>query len=330
MLLSVLDLSFVTTATPPCAALANTLDLAILADRLGFHRYWVAEHHSLPSVASGSPEIVIGRIAAATSRIRVGSGGVMLPNHAPLLVAERFKVLEAFFPGRIDLGLGRAPGTDRLTSWALRRREIDKNPDDDFLERFQELLGWARGFPEGHPFHPIKVMPEDVPVPPLWLLGSSDYSAELAAATGHGFAFAHHFASVDAEDVMHRYRDAFRPSAALQKPHAILATAAVVADTDAEAEHLALTIDLNYVRRSHGIYGPLASPSEVFVTSFTPAEEAARRANRARLFVGSPTRVFDLLSAFAEIHRRRRAHDHHRHLRPRGAPAVVRAAGGGV
>ncbi len=128
MLLSVLDLSFVTTATPPSAALANTVDLAILADRLGFFRYWVAEHHSLPSVASGSPEIVIGRIAAATSRIRVGSGGVMLPNHNPLLVAERFKVLEAFFPGRIDLGLGRAPGTDPLASYALRRRELKKAP----------------------------------------------------------------------------------------------------------------------------------------------------------------------------------------------------------
>ncbi len=300
MLLSVLDLSFVTTATPPSAALANTVDLAILADRLGFHRYWVAEHHSLPSVASGSPEIVIGRVAAATSRIRVGSGGVMLPNHNPLLVAERFKVLEAFFPGRIDLGLGRAPGTDPLTSYALRRREPDKSPDDDFLERFQELMAWAHGFPEGHPFAPIKVMPEDVPVPPVWLLGSSDYSAELAAASGLGFAFAHHFASIDATDVLRRYRAAFRPSGFLDKPHAILATAAVVADTDEAAERLAATVDLNYVRRARGIYGPLESPDAAFVTPFSPREEAARRANRSRVFVGSAGRVRDSLGAFAE------------------------------
>src|SRR5919205_1219186 len=150
--LSVLDLSFVTTGTPPSAALRNTLDLARLADRLGYTRYWLAEHHNLPSVASPAPEIMIGQVAAATERIRVGSGGVMLPNHAPLMVAERFKVLEALFPGRIDLGLGRAPGTDPVTSYALRRRQgLNENEDDDFLERFQELLLLTSGgFPEQH------------------------------------------------------------------------------------------------------------------------------------------------------------------------------------
>src|SRR5271167_4883007 len=182
--LSVLDLSPVTTATPGSAALRNSLDLARLADRLGYSRYWLAEHHNLASIASSAPEIMIGQVAAATSHIRVGSGGVMLVNHAPLMVAERFKVLEALFPGRIDLGLGRAPGTDPATSYALRRRQ-GINDEDDFLERFQELmLLETRGFPEGHPFHNVWAMPADVPLPPIYLLGSSDYSAQLAGQIG--------------------------------------------------------------------------------------------------------------------------------------------------
>src|SRR6476646_7544723 len=194
-LLSVLDLSPVTVGGSGPTSLKNSLDLARLADQLGYTRYWVAEHHNLPSIASSAPEIMIGQIAAVTQNLRVGSGGVMLPNHAPLMVAERFKILEALFPGRIDLGIGRAPGTDPITSIALRRRQ-EANTDDDFLERFQELLLFAQdGFPEGHPFRQVHAMPSDVPLPPIYLLGSSDYSAEVAAAIGAGFAFAHHFAS---------------------------------------------------------------------------------------------------------------------------------------
>jgi luciferase family oxidoreductase group 1 len=228
---SVLDLSPVTTDGSGAAALRNSIDLAKLADRLGYTRYWVAEHHNLPSVASSAPDIMIGQIAAATAHIRVGSGGVMLPNHAPLTVAERFHTLEALFPGRIDLGIGRAPGTDPVTSVALRRRQ-DIRDDDDFLERFQELmLIESRGFPEGHPFRHIRAMPADVALPPIHLLGSSGYSAELAAAIGAGFAFAHHFATHDAVDAMTSYRTRFRPPAALAHPHAILGVAAVCADT---------------------------------------------------------------------------------------------------
>src|SRR6195256_4835229 len=162
--LSILDLSPVSAGSSGAVALRNSLDLARLADELGFTRYWVAEHHNLPSIASSAPEIMIGQIAAITTRIRVGSGGVMLPNHAPLMVAERFKVLEALFPGRIDLGLGRAPGTDPVTSYALRRRQ--DAGDDDFLERFQELLLLERrGFPDNHPFHAVHAMPKDVALP---------------------------------------------------------------------------------------------------------------------------------------------------------------------
>src|SRR5215831_14893898 len=166
--LSVLDLSPITTGHSGATALRNSLDLAQLADRLGYARYWVAEHHNLPSVASSAPDIMIGQIAAITERIRVGSGGVMLPNHAPLTVAERFKKLEALFPGRIDLGIGRAPGTDPVTSYALRRRQ-NIGEDDDFLERFQELLLLeSRGFPDNHPFRRIQAMPSDVALPPIW------------------------------------------------------------------------------------------------------------------------------------------------------------------
>src|SRR6202521_45350 len=179
--------------------------------------------------------VAAGQPSAVTERIRVGSGGIMLPNHAPLTVAERFHTLEALFPGRIDLGIGRAPGTDPITSIALRRRQ-DIRDDDDFLERFQELmLIETGGFPEGHPFRNVRAMPADVPLPPIYLLGSSGYSAELAAAIGAGFSFAHHFASHAAVAAMKSYRAHFKPSPALSRPHAILAVAAVAADTDAEA-----------------------------------------------------------------------------------------------
>ena len=165
--------------------------------------------------------------------MRVGSGGVMLPNHAPLMVAERFKVLEALFPGRIDLGLGRAPGTDPATSYALRRRQ-DISEEDDFLDRFNELmLLETRGFPAGHPFHNVRAMPSDVALPPIYLLGSSDYSAQLAGQIGAAFAFAHHFANFDAAEAMRLYRDNFKPSPSHDKPYAILATHVVCADTDA-------------------------------------------------------------------------------------------------
>jgi luciferase family oxidoreductase group 1 len=291
--LSVLDLSPVATGSSGAIALRNSLDLAKLADRLGFTRYWVAEHHNLPSIASAAPEIMIGQIAAITHRIRVGAGGVMLPNHAPLMVAERFKVLEALFPGRIDLGLGRAPGTDPITSYALRRRQgLAENEDDDFLERFQELLLFeSRGFPDGHPFQAVRAMPADVPLPPIWLLGSSGYSAELAAAVGTGFAFAHHFAHHDAAAAMLSYRQHFRPSGRRERPYAILAVHVVCAETDAEAERLALTVDINYVRRAKGEYLPLASPEEAAAYPLTPVDQARIRANRARVFVGAPDTV---------------------------------------
>jgi luciferase family oxidoreductase group 1 len=297
--LSVLDLSFVTDATPPSASLRNSVDLAVHADRLGYARYWVAEHHSLASVASSAPEVIIARLAAATRRIRVGAGGVMLPNHAPLMVAERFRTLEAFFPGRIDLGLGRAPGTDQVTAFALRRHQ-DNRDVDDFLEKFQELLLWETGaFPPSHPFRKIAVMPNDVRLPPIFLLGSSDYSADLSGQVGMGFAFAHHFASYDAATAMRDYRAKFTPSRWLDKPHAILAVAVIAAETEAEAERLAASADYNWLRRARGEYHVLPSPEEALAHAYTAEERAYVRRHRSQLFVGTPDMVKARLDALA-------------------------------
>jgi luciferase family oxidoreductase group 1 len=298
--LSILDLSPVSAGSTAAQALRNSLDLARAADGLGFTRYWVAEHHNLPAIASSAPEIMIGQIAAATAHLRVGSGGVMLPNHAPLMVAERFKVLEALFPGRIDLGLGRAPGTDPATSYMLRRRQ-GISEEDDFLERFNELmLLETRGFPAGHPFHNVRAMPADVPLPPIFLLGSSDYSAQLAGQIGAAFSFAHHFATFDAAEAMRLYRDNFRASASHATPYAILATHVVCADSDAEAERLAATVDLNFVRRAKGEYLPLASPAEAAAYAYTPADRARIAQNRARMAVGSPATVLARLKPLIE------------------------------
>jgi luciferase family oxidoreductase group 1 len=215
----------------------------------------------------------------------------MLPNHAPLVVAERFKMLEALFPGRIDLGLGRAPGTDGATAYALRSR-LDRREGDDFLERLHELILWeTRDFPANHPYNQVVAMPDDTPLPPVWLLGSSDYSSELAAQVGMGFAFAHHFATFDAATAMTNYRRHFRASPWRTTPGAILAVAVIAAETDAEAERLARPMELNRLRRDRGEYWPLPSVEEALAYPYTDAECAAIARNRSRLFVGSPATV---------------------------------------
>jgi luciferase family oxidoreductase group 1 len=298
--LSVLDLSFVSSGSSGPQALRNTIELARLTDRLGYTRFWVAEHHNLPSVASGAPDIMIGQIAAATERMRVGAGGVMLPNHAPLMVAERFKVLEGLFPGRIDLGLGRAPGTDQLASIALRRRQ-DADPGEDFLDRLKELMAFDTGdWPADHPFRKIQVMPVDVKLPPIRMLGSSGYGGRLAAQIGVGFAFAHHFATHDAMDAMLAYRDGFQPSDRLAKPHAILALAVICAESDEEAERLASSADLAHLKRARGDYGPIPSPEEAAAYPYTEADRVYIRRNRDKLIVGSPARVAEALERMVE------------------------------
>ena len=299
--LSVLDLSPVTSGSSGAQALRNSLDLAELADRLGYARYWLAEHHNLASIASAAPEIMIGQIAAVTTHMRIGSGGVMLPNHAPLMVAERFKVLEALFPGRIDLGLGRAPGTDQITSLALRRRQDTSTEQDDFLDRFQEMILFeSNGFPPNHPFSKVSAMPTGVKLPPIWLLGSSGYSAELAAHVGAGFSFAHHFSDFPPDGPMLNYRSEFKPSAWRHTPYAILGVAAICAETAAEADHLAKSADLHFARRAVGQYGPLASPEEAAAYPYTPIDRQRIEHNRKRLMVGSPALVRERIMGLAQ------------------------------
>lgn len=288
--LSVLDLSPVLQGTAGGQSLRNSIDLARLCDELGYQRYWLAEHHNAGSVVCPAPDIMVGQIAAVTNSIRVGAGGVMLRNHAPFLVAERYKLLEALFPGRIDLGIGRAPGTDPVTSSALRRWLIIS--DDDFTERLQELTSLeTRTFPQGHPLEAVHATPPGMPLPPIWLLGSTAHSAEAAAAVGSGFAFAHHFSNYDAVAAMSNYRNRFRPTGCLERPRAILTVHVVCAGSDEEAEYLAKTVDLNFVRSSRREFVPLSSPREALVFDYTPLELDRIQASRRRLFVGAPETI---------------------------------------
>lgn len=285
--LSVLDLAPIPSGTPASEALRRTTDLAQLADRFGYTRYWFAEHHSMPSIASSSPEILIGRIAAVTERIRVGSGGIMLPNHVPLKVAEVFHTLEALFPGRIDLGVGRAPGTDPITVRALRASD-----GEHFSASLAELLAFSRGeFPQGHPFASVRVMPDDVDLPPIWLLGSSGASAQLAGSLGMGYSFARHFSPTSPVPAMKAYRESFQPSEQFKAPHTILAVGVVCAETDERADYLAATMDLTWVRLRNGTPGPLVSPEEALAYPYTPIERATAQSYRSLHFIGTPERV---------------------------------------
>src|SRR4051794_21569405 len=226
--LSVLDLSPVPSGSSTSAALRETVELGRTVERAGYRRMWLAEHHGIPSVASSSPEILIGAVADATSTLRVGSGGIMLPNHSPLKVAETFRALGGLHPGRIDLGLGRAPGTDPRTAIALRRSR-DALTADDFPEQFSELRGYVDGFPADHPFAGIVAIPDDIPLPPVWILASSYYGGQAAAAFGTGVAYAGHFGGADPREATRIYRQQFPPSdaAGAPDPHLVLPAAAL-------------------------------------------------------------------------------------------------------
>ena len=319
--LSVLDLSPVPSGSDPARALRNTLELARLADDLGYERYWLAEHHNLPSVASPAPEVMIGHVANVTGRIRVGAGGIMLPNHAPLKVAETFRVLEALHPGRIDLGIGRAPGTDPVTAAALRGPRGAAGAED-FPEQFGELLAFSGGgFPEDHPFRSVSAAPEGVELPPIWLLGSSGYSAKAAGEMGLGYAFASHFSPVDPAPLLRAYRENFRPSDRFAEPHAILAASVICADTDERAEELASSMGLAWVRMRTGKPGPLPSPEEALAYPYTPGERRLFESYRSMQVVGSVPVVQARLGELAgrtaadEIMVTTMIHDHGERLR---------------
>jgi luciferase family oxidoreductase group 1 len=253
--LSILDLSPVTSGTAPTQAIRDSVALARRADELSFVRYWFAEHHGMPSIASSAPEVLIAHVAAVTTRIRVGAGGIMIPNHAPLHVVEVFRTLAALHPDRIDLGLGRAPGTDPVTASALRR-----GARQDPNELLGELIAFDEAdFPDGHPFAAIAPMPSGVTLPDLWMLGSTDEGARIGAALGMRYAFAGHFAMKNARLAMHLYRERFQPSARLATPWAMLAVSVVCGEDDAHAERLAAPARLAIVRHATGRPAPLAT-----------------------------------------------------------------------
>jgi luciferase family oxidoreductase group 1 len=292
--LSVLDLCPVPTGESAGEALRRSIDLARQAERWGLRRFWVAEHHNLPGIASSAPVVLAGQIAAATSAIRVGSGGVMLPNHAPLTVAEQFGTLEALHPGRIDLGIGRAPGTDRATARALRR-SAEGLPAADFPAQLAELRGYFTGPPaqdgtDGSDGQ-IRAIAAEGNSPAVWLLGSTGYSAEIAARLGLPFAFAHHFSAANARPALALYRRAFQPSGQLAEPQALISVFALCADDDEKARWLHGPARLSALRQRSGHPATVPSPQEAAARRYSAAEQDVIAEATSGHVVGDPATV---------------------------------------
>jgi luciferase family oxidoreductase group 1 len=289
--LSVLDLAPIRQGESPSQAFANSLDLARHAERLGYYRFWLAEHHGMPGIASAATSVVIAHVAGGTSKIRVGSGGIMLPNHAPLVIAEQFGTLAALFPGRIDLGLGRAPGTDPLTSRALRRNlavSAEHFPND--VVELQELLGPA------HRGRSIQAVPGSDTNVPIWLLGSSTFSAQLAAQLGLPFAFASHFAPAQLMEALELYRAGFQPSPSLAQPYVMVVLNVFAAETDHEARRLYTSLQQQFINLRRGTPGQLQPPIEN--PDWAPHELAMMEQMLSTSVVGSPATVQRGIDAF--------------------------------
>ena len=325
--LSILDLSPILQGSGAGQALRNSRDLARHADGWGYRRYWMAEHHNMSGVASAATAVSLGFVAEGTSRIRIGAGGVMLPNHAPLVIAEQFGTLAALYPGRIDLGIGRAPGTDQLTARALRRTlagDIDRFPEDAL-----ELMAY---FEPAKPGQAIRAVPGEGTKVPVWILGSSLYGAQLAAALGLPFAFASHFAPAQMEQALQVYRTMFRPSEHLQKPYAMLGLNLIAADTDDEAQRLFTSLQQAFVNLRTGRAGPLPPPVNPAELRRDPLVQAMAEDVFARSVVGSPETVKAGLKAFAhrtgadEIMVTAQVFDHAARLRSFRIAAEVRDA----
>ncbi|TAK68691.1 MAG: LLM class flavin-dependent oxidoreductase [Actinomycetota bacterium] len=294
--LSALDLATVGEGSSTTAALHATLQLARLTEQLGYRRFWVAEHHNMPGIASAAPTVLMAAIAAATETIRVGSGGIMLPNHAPLAVAEQIGTLAGLHPDRIDLGIGRAPGTDPATALALRGPGADLGADD-FPQHLAETMAFLDGgFPPGHPYAAIHCSPTPSQPPPVWLLGSSGFSAQLAGQLGLPFAFAHHFSAVNTVPALQLYRRSFQPSAQLAEPYAMVAVQVIVADDDERAHWLAGPAALSFLRLRRGRPGRLPTPEEAAAYPWTTAELGAAAQRREGQAIGSPATVAAALS----------------------------------
>ncbi|WP_079166615.1 LLM class flavin-dependent oxidoreductase [Streptomyces oceani] len=297
--LSVLDLATVGAGGSSTESLEATTRIARLAEDRGFTRFWVAEHHSMPGVASSSPAVLLAHLAAHTRRIRLGSGGVMLPNHAPLVIAEQFGTLEALAPGRIDLGLGRAPGTDGATAAALRRTERLREGADDFPQQLAELTRFLDDdFPEGHRYARIHAVPGPVQGgtggrPPIWLLGSSGFSAQLAGTLGLPFAFAHHFSASNTIPALELYRESFRPSEVLTEPYALIGASALAAEEEREARRQVLSGALAMLRLRTGRPGLVPAPEEAEAYAFSAAEREFVDGWLSNVIHGTPETVRD-------------------------------------
>jgi luciferase family oxidoreductase group 1 len=296
--LSVLDLSPVGAGVTPSQAIRDSIELARTADALGYTRYWFAEHHNMANIATSAPEVLIAHAAAVTSRIRLGAGGIMVPNHAPLHVVEVFRTLEALHPGRIDLGLGRAPGTDPVTAAALQRSD-----GAEVNRQLAELLAFERGeFPASHPFSRIVPMPSDAPTRSIWMLGSTLAGASIAAGLGLPYAFAGHFAMRQAAEAIAHYRARFEPArepGALAAPYAMLAVTAICADTDDAARRMAAPVRVAVARNRTGRRAPIASIDEALAYPFTPEERAIADEFLTGAAIGDPAAVAGHLLALA-------------------------------
>jgi luciferase family oxidoreductase group 1 len=297
--LSVLDQSTAAQGRSQDAAIRETLALARHCDALGYHRFWVSEHHNSDSIVGTAPEVLMAAIAATTERVRVGSAGVMLPHYSALKVAEQFRVLEAIAPGRIDLGVGRAPGSDRLTALALNSHA---NAADEFPQQVLELQAWVSGapLPEGHPFRAVKAHPLGPTRPELWILGSSDYGAQLAAHFGLPYAFAYFFSEGrGVEQALELYRRNYRPSPHYPRPQATICVFALAADTEAEARRLLTTREFWRIGFEQGVRKPLVTPEEAAAYPYTDAERATIESLRRKALVGTAEQVTTRLAELA-------------------------------
>lgn len=299
MKLGILDQSPVISGHSPAQAIHETLQLAKLADQLGYHRYWLAEHHGLAALANPCPEILLTRLAAETHRMRVGTGGVLLPHYSALKVAETFRMLEALYPGRIDLGLGRAPGGDRRIAHALR--EDGFADAERFPAQVEELRGLLRGsLPKEHRHAKLRVQPQGEGCPNLWLLGSSDYSGALAAHIGLRFAYAHFINPHGADKVMHDYHAHFTPETDLPRPEGLACVSVICADTHEEADRLAVSMDLRRIHMATGVESVIANAEEARDYPWTDRERAYAAQQRSRLIHGDPASVRDQLCQLAD------------------------------
>lgn len=294
--LSILDLAPIVEGSDAATALRNSLELAQHAEAWGYARYWVAEHHNLDGVASSATAVLVGHIAAGTRTIRVGSGGIMLPNHAPLMVAEAFGTLATLFPGRIDLGLGRAPGTDQLTARALRRH-LASNEEDDFPRDVVELMAYLDA---PQPGMRVRAIPGTGTQVPVWILGSSLYGAQLAAYLGLPYAFASHFAPDLLDQALAVYRDTYRPSVAGPKPHAMVGVNVVAADSDAEGARLLTSLQQRFLGMQRGVRGPLPRPVASMDGLWSEVERAGVQRMLAATASGGPDKVRRELQAIVE------------------------------